>query len=1042
MRAPATGGEEVPIVIALCRRAGRVLAAGSLLLVTGVAEPTRAQEEATPILVALRPFAAPGQASVPGAEATLRHFVTELGRPQPGARLEVRESFVLPGSVLGFVAGSDPEARLRALAKDSGAPWVVVLGLSPLAGSTSLDLRVLPAGPGLHVLHRVLAAPTEESLPEVLAAGARAVREALATHAAPEPDAPAPLARPALLAQIVAEGEVEATPDVSAGTMRVADVQVVGNRRIEADAIRAVVTTRPGEPYRPARIAEDVRRIYELGYFRDVQVLAGESLEGKIVTFIVEENPLIRQVTIAGNESIDAEEIRDQLTLTVGSTIDYPLLLENKARLEAFYAVKGFYLAQIEYEVETLREGAVAVNFLVEEGRKIRLVEIDFVGNEHLDDGDLHRVIETKPWGWLSYVTHFWDHSGLYAEPLFYQDLDRISRRYMDEGFIRAEVGDPQVEIEEDGLSVTVEIVEGERYSVGSVDVAGDATMDRDQLLGLTRLAPGEIFRRSTLTDDVERLQTHYADRGFFFAKVSPRTRVDPEALRVDCLFEVEKGDLYFVDRIDVHGNTRTRDQVVRRELSVAEGELYSAAALQRSKARVRRLGFFEEVTLEPRPLDEPHRVGVDVEVVERPTGTFSFGAGVGSTDGFLVNASIRQENLLGKGYGLVANADVGSRAQTMFLRFSNPYAFGTNASYSTTISRTEREFLDFDNEILGFDFTVGYPLDEGETRAFTGYSFTSRDVTGLDVQAASLLQREEFQGDTTTSLASISFRRDTRDDPRFPKRGQLTGLALEFAGLGGLSQFLRVEGRTTWFKPVKRWLPFESTFVFNARFGWVIPFNSISDFDLPGCVGADCQAIVALNPSQIQPLTNIDTDLELPLSERYFLGGLGAFQVRGFQQRSLGPRRTILDQQFNFANPGDRVFFPSSLLIDPVTGETSCRDGPGSCNNLFDTDIDDFDNLDLADVIGGNKFLLLNFELQFPLSEELGLTGILFFDMGNAFAEDEAMNPADFRFGTGAGVQWFSPFGPILVQLGFPLDALEDEDGSVFEFSLGGAQY
>ncbi len=190
---------------------------------------------------------------------------------------------------------------------------------------------------------------------------------------------------------------------------------------------------------------------------------------------------------------------------------------------------------------------------------------------------------------------------------------------------------------------------------------------------------------------------------------------------------------------------------------------------------------------------------------------------------------------------------------------------------------------------------------------------------------------------------------------------------------------------------------------------------------------------------NQLQQLTSIDDALKLPLTARYFLGGLGAFQVRGFRQRSLGPRRTILDR-FDAAG-GEVLFFPSNRVIAPGVPER-CLDGTNNCNDIDDKDIDDFEALELADVIGGNKMFLLNLELQFPISEELGLRGIVFFDMGNAFAENESINPADLRFGVGAGLQWFSPFGPILMQLGFPLDALEDEDGSVFEFSFGGSQF
>jgi outer membrane protein assembly factor BamA len=354
-------------------------------------------------------------------------------------------------------------------------------------------------------------------------------------------------------------------------------------------------------------------------------------------------------------------------------------------------------------------------------------------------------------------------------------------------------------------------------------------------------------------------------------------------------------------------------------------------------------------------------------------------------------------------------------------------------------VNSSESEFNDFNESQTGFGLSIGYPLDEGNTFGNVGYAFASRSVSGFQqFEAASLLEREEFQGDTTTSLVNMSLRRDTRDDFRFPKSGHVTGVNVDLAGLGGFSEFLRLEGRSTHFIPVGHWLPFDATFVFNSRVGYAIPWNDIEDYDLPGCDSVGCLALTAFDPQSIRALENIDRDLELPLTERYFLGGLGAFQVRGFEQRSLGPRRTILEQSLDTAT-GDVAFSPFGFS---VVEEGNCRFGVGQCNSLDDQEIDDFDNLDLTDVIGGNSMALVNLELQFPISEEVGLSGMVFLDMGNAFAENDFINPADFRFGTGVGIQWFSPFGPILVVLGFPLDPYEDEDASVFEFSLGGQNY
>ncbi|HTO08183.1 MAG TPA: outer membrane protein assembly factor BamA [Myxococcota bacterium] len=820
----------------------------------------------------------------------------------------------------------------------------------------------------------------------------------------------------------------------------VSDIQVAGNRRIEADAVKAVIGTKVGDKITQSRLAEDVRRIYGLGFFHNVRVDIDRAPGGgALVTYQVEENPVIRQVSISGNQNIGSDDIKQKLTITVGSTVDYPLLMENKQRIEAQYQAKGYYQAKVDYTLEPQGEGSVGVNFDVVEGKKLKLREIDFRGNKALSDRQLRGAMQTKVWTLTSWVTQMWDNSGLYAEPLFYQDLDKIQRLYMDQGYIRVQLGEPDVQVSDEGIKVAVDISEGPQFHVGTVDVLGDETMDRDQLLSLLEQRQGDVFSRSKLTADVDRLRSFYGDRGFYDAAVNPITQVDPEKLTVATNFEVKKGELYFVDGIDLHGNTRTKDTVVRRELTIAEGDMYSTAAVAMSKMRVQRLGYFEEVDIGAKPSDEPHRVAMNVDVVEKPTGSFSFGAGFGSVDGFIISGSVRQDNLFGTGRSLSAGVDLGSINKNFYLRFIEPYVFGTQASLAVTGQSAASQYVDFEEKLTGASVNLSYPLDESYTYASGGYAFSGRKVTGFEsVQAASLLQREEFQGLTTTSLVTFSLRRDTRDDLRFPKNGSVSGIAVEFAGLGGFSQFLRAEARTTQFYPLKRWLGFDSTFVFNSRIGYVLPFNNISDFSLPGCGQSDCTSLETV--PQVKFLQDIDTDLKLPLTERYFLGGIGAFEVRGFKQRSLGPRRTILSQ---FRQGNALLFTPFGR--ETKTGQTTpqgqCKPG-NVCNDITDQDISDFENLKATDVIGGNSMMLINLEFDFPISEELGLSGIVFLDMGNAFAENEFINPVDFRFGTGAGIQWFSPFGPIMVILGFPLDKLTDEQGSVFEFSLGGQQY
>ncbi|MGI9431838.1 MAG: outer membrane protein assembly factor BamA, partial [Myxococcota bacterium] len=853
--------------------------------------------------------------------------------------------------------------------------------------------------------------------------------------------------------RIFPTGEGAPTGDV------IGEVKIRGNRRIEDAAVRARITSAAGQSFSPPRISEDVRAIYQLGFFTNVRVFVDESLEGRVVIFELEENPVVRQVTLTGNDEVDEEKIRDNLTLTTGSTLDLPLLFENRQRIEAIYRAEGFYLARVRHEVEELAGDSVAIHFTVDEGEKLKLRTLEFVGNEAFSDEDLREGFKTKTWKWHSILTQYIDKAGTYAEPIFMQDLRTVNDHYLDNGYIQAEIGDPQVIPSDDGLAVTVRVAEGNQFSVRSLDVTGDETIDVEDLRGRLRLQEGEVFNRSALNDDVEILEHRYTDRGFYSAEVNPQTRVDENELAVDIMFEVEKGALYFLREIDIVGNSYTVDPVVRREMQMVEGELYSARAVDISKRRVEVLGFFEEVAIEPQLTDYPDQLDLAVGVVERPTGSLSFGAGFSSRDGFVLSGSVSQSNLFGRGYGVSVSADVGGDTNRFFLSFSNPYFMGSTFGLSAQLFQTDVEFEDFELETVGAELVLSHLLDdEGRTRAFLRYSWVQREVEReFGAFAASPILREIFSGDESTSLLGLSVRQDTRNDRIAPTFGRVAEASVDFAGLGGFSEFLRLEARGTWYLSNPSWLPEwipsarNGTWVLGARVGWTLPFNDAADFDLSNVTQYDG----AVNFTNVARLEDIDQDVDLPLSERYFLGGIGGFQLRGFESRSVGPRRTILAQNTARALgvPGgdsDSLFHPTGTGAGGICGAPFApgtigfSDGdPTSCNDLTDQDIDDFDNLEETDVIGGTKFLSGTVEYRFPISDELGLIGIVFVDFGNAFSEEEDLWDVDlWRFGTGFGALWFSPFGPLQAFVGVPLDPYEDEDSTVFEFSVGGQTF
>jgi outer membrane protein insertion porin family len=1122
------------------------------LLAAAFALPAAAQP--VRVLVAVLPFEVHSEKPLAYLESSLAELLGE--RLQASGRVDVVDAVTVRETLIAW-PGEKTEDVLRRIARELSADWVVIGSLTELAGHYSLDVRVTPADSPVATRTMVLAAQGDDELLDRVNELAAQILAVVEPGRAPRvgrvdvlgaPDEA--LVRARIRSQVGAPYDanvarddlaaLEALPGVGSASLatteeggalvltyqvvaaerlmpsrpgagsapRVAELRVRGNRRIESAAILARVSHKPGEPLNRARLGEDLRQVYALGFFREVQVFEDESPEGLVLVFDVQENPVIRQVTLSGNENLDEEKIKDNLTLTTGSTLDFPLLFENRQRIEALYRAQGYYLAKVRSQIEELPNDAVAVHFEVDEGEKLKLREIDFVGNEKKTDDELSEGLKTKRWRWYSYVTSWIDKSGTYSEPVFLQDLETISNRYLDDGYVRADVGQPEVVPQEDGLVLRVPVTEGDQYRLGQAKLAGDETVDFAVLREDLELDDGAVFSRGKLNSDLDRIESHYTDRGFFMAKVQPLTQVDEQKKQVDVTYEVEKGSLYFLREIDVTGNQTTVDPVVRREVRLVEGQLYSARALDLSRQRLQRLGFFEDVTFEPKQTDFENQLDLGVKVVEKPTGSISFGAGVSSRDGFVISGALSDSNLLGRGYAASIGADLGGENDRFFINFAWPYFLDTEFGLSTQLSRIELEYEDFSQTQTGAEVVLSHALNEsGTTRGFLRYGWTQRELEeSLEVSAASVIWREIGAGADvvdagcvnafnptlrvpclrgggdpgSTSLIGFGFRQDTRNDRIAPTAGRILEGSADFAGLGGVSSFGRFEGRAGFFFSYPdwfpEWVPFreKSAWLIGGRIGYTVPMNSLDDWDLPpfhvenaeGFDPANCN-LEGGNPGQdceTLPLDRIDTDLELPLSERYFLGGLGTFQLRGFEARSVGPRRAVLSP-FAISNATGTVFRP--VRRDPLSGRCDSNgDGFASefvngavrgddddinddgvvnglddnCNNIDDEEIDDFEDLDETDVIGGNKFASVTIEYRFPIAESVGLMGIVFFDTGAAFDETQSILAfSEWRQGTGFGVLWFSPFGPLQAFLGFPIDKLSSEESMAFEFSVGG---
>jgi len=665
------------------------------------------------------------------------------------------------GMDIELVETDGSDAGMRRLAQRAEVDGVVSGSLTELAGRFSLDVRVTLAEPGAASTSLVLAAASDRELldrlgeladrvaatvrggipdrvVEVIFDGADSLeselraklsirRGAIFDAAKVEADRRV-LSGDARIANVTirstsVEGGISLVykvllaerilgEEVRVGSeILVAEVVIRGNKRVEEDAIRARLRTEPGAIYDVGQVARDVRSIFEQGFFRNVQVLIEETQTGVRVIFDVEESPIVREIAVSGNDNLDGDKIKEALTLTTGSPLDYPLIRENADRVKALYRSEGYYLATVGFELEEIAPGSVAISFNIDEKEKLKLRKIEFVGNDAFSDTELSAGFSTKTWKFYSWATGWFDRTGTYSEPVFLRDLRLIEKKYADDGYVQSRVGEPEVIANEEGLFLEVQIYEGPQFSVGTLTVDGDETIDFEALRMKIRLDEGNIFNRSSLTADVETLEAHYTDRGFFFANVNPVTQTDQESLTVNVQFVVEKGPLYFVRNVDIHGNTRTIDKVIRREIRLVEGQLYSARALQVSNARIRRLGFFEDVAFEPNTTDDPSQLDLDVNVVERPTGAFSFGAGFSSADSFIFTASLSQSNLFGRGYGVNLSADIGGNSSRFFVSLTDPYFLGSTFSFSTTAFLTKVEFDDFEQDQRGVELSLSHPL-------------------------------------------------------------------------------------------------------------------------------------------------------------------------------------------------------------------------------------------------------------------------------------------------------------------------------------------
>jgi outer membrane protein insertion porin family len=752
----------------------------------------------------------------------------------------------------------------------------------------------------------------------------------------------------------------------------ISKIEIRGLQRVDEQAVLIHLQSRVGTPLDPATVDDDIKSIYKMGFFSSAGYQTEQTPSGTVLIFNVTERPQITSVQFKGMKAVRQTDDKVVAAIKVHSgEIENPLEVKDTINgLTQIYRDKGYLDANISYRKVAYPNNEATAEFDVVEGPKVEITKIDFSGNKSFPSSELRTVIETKTYSKLLSWFFGW---GALDQKVLDDDVDRLEAFYYDNGYLNVHVDQPKIQRTGNTIALTFLVDEGPPFKVGHVAVIGNLKFPKSEIRRLVTLKPGDLFRGSNLQRNVLALSDFYSDRGYAYVNVEPRTRLDQATRRISVTFVVTPGHEVLVDRINIAGNTKTADKVIRREMQVQEQEPYSAAAIRDSQARLTRLGYFSDVRITTSPATQPDKINLDVNVTEQNTASFQVAGGFDSFQSLFGNFTLGNTNLFGGGESLILQAQVGFLFQNFSISYTEPWFLDMPLGVSLSLFDNKSYLLSFDQSAAGFTLNSTYPLTElgikkigpfsmKDVSAGLGYSFQSIGITGLNQFTS--FEIAKYKGYTQTSEILPSIRRFTVDNPTDPRSGTVLSFTGQVGGLGGGNYFLKtvLHGRYFW------------SFLKSPTFGtWVLSQG------ITFGIGENLSS---------------GTGGELPLYERFFPGGTGVENgVRGYQLYSLGPEITLFNQ----------------------AGQ------PISVQN-----------------VGGSKELVFSNEVTFPILSALGIRGVVFIDAGNSFRISDSLSIDELQAASGIGLRWKSPFGPLAVDIAFPLNPRPADQSTVFEIGAG----
>jgi outer membrane protein insertion porin family len=837
---------------------------------------------------------------------------------------EVLNTELINGILGDNISYSEPEKAIIPLAKANNARWVIIGEYNKNEGGIQLNVKVLDPVSSKSPFSVMMVENDKSNLPASL----KKIAESLSSQ---------------MEKKIV-----------------VANINIEGNKRVSDDAILMILESQKGEQFDQVKLDRDLRTIYKMGFFDDVNLVTSDSSEGKVITFNLTEKPTIIKISFQGNKQKKDEKLTEELGIKNYSALNRNEIRQSINRIYEFYKNDGYYNVDIQEKIKDLPDNEVTLTYVIKEGEKVLISDIEFKGNKVFKSKKLKKEMLTKEKGWLSWFTD----SGVLDKKKLEYDVQKLGAFYDSHGYIKARVGEPEVvyDKEEEELKLIITIIEGEQYFVNDIIVEGDLLRPADELRRLINIKKNDPFSRQVIHTEIENIKNLYGSLGFAYSEVTPSQKFIEGTNLVDLPLRVEKNKKVRIERINIFGNEVTKDKVLRRELKIAEGDYFNSEKLAKSRENLDRLEIFEKHEVKTRRGSKDDLMIIDIEGEEKLQRSISFSAGYGGYEKLMFQLQFDNNNLFGRGQNFSIEAMAGSRTTQFNATFTEPWLFDRNVMGSITAYNWNRDYDEYERKQFGGNTGISFLLGlDDYTRGSIFYTYDkSKVISYTNTGAVDEMAGQKY----LTSSTTLGISRNSKDKFWDTSKGSLNSLTFEYAGgpLGGDVAFNKYLFNSSWYINV-----FKSTvLVASAQLGYV----------------------------------EARSGGFLPIYEKFQLGGIDS--VRGYEWGTISP-------------------------LYPGTDDVE---------------------------IGGEKMWLYKIEYRIPFKKgEQGITGLVFFDAGNAFSNssyvdafgNHPLKNTSWKTGAGSsvgfGIRWQSPMGPLRLEYGIKLNERpNDTDSGKFEFKIGGS--